>query len=809
MATIKALKADALYRRCDPALFDFQTTEDLEDLTDVIGQPRAVGAVQFGIGIGREGYNIFAMGPVGTGKHSLVNQFLETAAAPEPTPPDLCYVHNFRQPHRPQALQLPAGMGAKFRQDMGQLVEELRSALPAAFESEEYRMRRQVIGEEFQERERQAFEQLQQRARERGLSVFRTPQGLMFAPLGADGEAMPPETFQKLPEEERKRIEKEVEALQRASQDIFMQIPRWEKEIRERVRELNREVTNFAVGHLIDEVRGTYQDLPYVVNYLNDLQQDIIENARDFLATEAPSQPPSPENPMAVSARVTPSLRRYQVNLVVDNSELKGAPVVYEDNPTYQNLVGRMEHRAEMGALLTDFSLIRAGALHRANGGYLVLDARKVLMQPVVWEELKRSLKSGQIRIESLGQAMGLISTVSLEPQPVPLDVKVVLIGNHMLYYMLQQHDPEFGELFKVQADFSEEMDRNPENQRLYAQVIATMMRKEGLRAFDRTAVGRVIEQSSRMVEDSEKLSIHMRETVDLLREADYWTGKAGKDVVTAAEVQQAIEAWIYRSDRVRERMQEEIGRGTILIDTEGEKVGQINGLSVLQLGGFSFGRPSRITARVRLGRGEVVDIEREVELSGPLHSKGVLILSGFLGARYAMEHPLSLSASLVFEQSYGGVDGDSASSAELYALLSAIAEAPIKQSLAVTGSVNQHGQVQAIGGVNQKIEGFFDICQKRGVTGEQGVLIPASNVTHLMLRQDVVQAVADGQFHIYPVETIDQGIELLTGIPAGNMDETGDYPEGSINARVKARLAELAEKRSAFNAPAEERGKA
>ena len=600
-----------------------------------------------------------------------------------------------------------------------------------------------------------------------------------------------------------------MEALQKTSQDIFLQIPRWEKEIREQVRELNREVTNLAVGHLIDEVRGAYQDLPYVVNYLNDLQQDVIENARDFLAPEAPSQPPSRANPMAFSAQGAPSLRRYQVNVLVDNSELKGAPVVYEDNPVYQNLMGRMEHRAEMGALLTDFNLIRAGALHRANGGYLVLDARKVLMQPGVWEELKRSLKSGQIRIESLGQAMGLISTVSLEPQPVPLDVKVVLIGNHMLYYMLQQHDPEFGELFKVQADFSEEMDRNPVNQRLYAQVIATMVRKEGLRAFDRTAVGRAIEQSSRIVEDSKKLSIHMRETVDLLREADYWAGKAGKDVVTAAEVQQAIDAWIYRSDRVRERMQEEIGRGTILIDTEGEKVGQINGLSVFQLGGFSFGRPSRITARVRLGRGEVVNIEREVELSGPLHSKGVLILSGFLGARYALEHPLSLSASLVFEQSYSGVDGDSASSAELYALLSAIAGVPIKQSLAVTGSVNQYGQVQAIGGVNQKIEGFFSICQKRGLTGEQGVLIPASNVAHLMLRRDVVQAVADGQFHICPVETIDQGIELLTGIPAGDLGETGDYPEGSINARVKTRLAELAEKRSAFNAPAEERGKA
>jgi lon-related putative ATP-dependent protease len=432
-----------------------------------------------------------------------------------------------------------------------------------------------------------------------------------------------------------------------------------------------------------------------------------------------------------------------------------------------------------MGALLTDFNLIKPGALHKANGGYLILDIRKVLLQPYAWEGLKRAMQAGQIRIESVGQMLSLISTVSLEPEPIPLDVKVALFGDRLLYYLLWHLDPEFGELFKVEADFEEQMDRDGKNQLLYAQLIGTLARKDELRPFDRGAVARAIEHSARMVGDAEKLSTQMRNITDLLREADYWAGETGNGAVTAADVQRAIDAQIYRSDRLQERVQEAILRETILIDTEGEEISQVNGLSVIQLGNFSFGRPTRITARVRLGKGEVVDIEREVELGGPIHSKGVLILSGFLGARYAGERPLSLSASLVFEQSYGGVEGDSASSAELYALLSAIAEVPIKQSMAVTGSVNQHGQVQAIGGVNEKIEGFFDVCKARGLTGEQGVLIPVSNVKHLMLRQDVVKAVDAGQFHIYPVEMVDQGIEILTGVPAGERDEEGELSGG------------------------------
>ncbi|HEY64489.1 MAG TPA: AAA family ATPase [Caldilineae bacterium] len=802
MTSIRPLAPEELYRRCDPAQFPFETTDELEELQEIIGQPRAVEAVRFGIGIEREGYNIFALGPTGTGKHTLVRKFLEQKAATEPVPPDWCYVNNFERPHQPRALRLPPGTGVALQKDMSRLVEDIRTALSSAFESDEYRTRRQVIEEEFRERQEKAFNELRERAQERGLALLRTPVGLVFAPL-RDGEVMAPEEFQKLPEEERKRIEAEVEVMQEELQKIVHEMPRWEREMREKIRELDREVTNFAVGHLIEELRKKYEALPEVVEYLNAVQQDVIENVREFLRPQE-QQPPSsspPPHPLAGP----PSLRRYQVNVLVDNSQAKGAPVIYEDNPTYQNLIGRVEHVAQMGALVTDFTLIKPGALHRANGGYLILDARKVLLQPYAWEGLKRALQARQIRIESLGEMLSLVSTVSLEPEPIPLDVKVALVGDRLLYYLLSALDPDFSELFKVAADFDDEIDRNDENQMLYARLIATLARKEGLRPFHRTAVARVIEHSSRLAGDAEKLSTRMQVICDLLREADYWAGQAGNGVVTAQDVQRAIDAQIYRVDRLRERLQEEILRGTILIDTEGERIGQVNGLSVIELGNFAFGRPSRITARVRLGKGEVIDIEREVELGGPIHSKGVLILSSFLASRYSAERPLSLSASLVFEQSYSGVEGDSASSAELYALLSAIAQVPIKQSLAVTGSVNQHGEIQAIGGVNEKIEGFFDVCKARGLTGEQGVLIPAANVKHLMLRPDVVEAVAAGQFHIYPIETVDQGIEILTGIPAGERDESGNYPEGTINYLVEKRLAEMTEKQLAFSKGAEE----
>jgi lon-related putative ATP-dependent protease len=811
MALVKPLEPAALRQRCDPIQFPFETTAEVEDLRDVLGQARAVEAVRFGVGIRREGYNLFALGPEGTGKYSVVRQFLERNATEQSPPADWCYIHNFADPHKPYALRLPPGGGVKLRREMERLVEELRTAIPAAFESEHYRTRRQEVEEEFRERQEKELGEVQRQAQERGIALMRTPMGLAFAPLRG-GEVVSPEEFQRLLPQEQERVQADVAMLQERLQKSLSQMPQWERERRDKLKELSREVTVFAVGHLIEELRRAYADVPAVVNYLSAVEQDVIDNVDEFRSPpEAiPAPPPAPVE--GLPARPPTRLdggpaffRRYRVNVLVDHSQANGAPVIYEDHPIVQNLVGRIEYTAQMGALVTDFNLIKAGALHRANGGYLILEARKMLLQPFAWEELKRALRSQEIRLEALGQMLSLISTVSLEPEPIPLDVKVVLLGERLLYYILYELDPEFRQLFKVEADFEEQIDRSGDNHLLYAQMIGTLAHKESLRPFDRAAVACVIEQSARLAGDAEKLSTHWRSIADLLREADYWAGEAGHDVVSAPDVQRAIDAQIYRADRVRERMQEEIRRGTIMIDTQGTTVGQVNGLSVITLGQFAFGRPSRITARVRLGRGEVVDIEREVALGGPIHSKGVLILSGYVGGRYTRDRPLSLSASLVFEQSYSGVEGDSASSAELYALLSALADLPIKQSLAVTGSVNQHGQVQAIGGANEKIEGFFDVCRAQGLTGEQGVLIPASNVKHLMLRHDVVEAVAAGRFQVYPVETVDQGIELLTGLPAGERDDKGEFPTGSVNQRVEASLVTLAEKRLAFGVP--ERG--
>ncbi|MBL7063177.1 MAG: AAA family ATPase [Anaerolineae bacterium] len=802
MITAQPLSAQQLRQICDPAQFDFETTAELQDLGEIVGQERAVDAIKFGIGIQCEGYNLFALGPSGTGKRTTIRQFLDQRAAAEPIPLDWCYVNNFEQPHKPRALRLPPGQGIVLRKDMEQLIEELRTAIPTTFESEDYRTRRQEAEEEFKERQEKAFGEIQEEAKERGIALIRTPVGLAFAPL-REGEVISPDEFQELPEEDRKQVETDISNLQEQLQAIIYQVRQWEREAREKVKELDRQVAMSVVGHPVDELRKKYAELADVVDYLNEVQQDVIENADEFRKTE--ETPQIMGIPLPRSLLGPPVFRRYQVNMLVDHSESEGAPVIHEDHPTYNNLIGRIEHIAQMGALLTDFNLIKPGALHRANGGYLILDARQMLLQPYAWDGLKRALRSREMRIESLGQVLSLVSTVSLEPESIPLDVKVVLIGERLLYYLLHRFDLDFGELFKVEADFNEEIARSTENNLLYAHLVATMVSRQGLRPFDRGAVARVIEHSARMTRDAEKLSVHLLSIADLLRETDYWADVTGNGVATADDVQRAIEAQIHRADRLQERVQEEITRGTILIDTAGERVGQVNGLSVIVLGNFAFGRPSRITARVRMGKGKVMDIEREVELGGPIHSKGVLILAGFLGARYAAEHPLSLSASLVFEQSYGGVEGDSASLAELCALLSALAEVPVKQSLAVTGSVNQHGQVQPIGGVNEKIEGFFDVCQARGLTGEQGVIIPVANVQHLMLRQDVVEAVAAGQFHVYSVQTVDQATEILAGIPAGERDEEKNFPKGSINQLVEARLIELAEKQRAFAAPRKE----
>jgi lon-related putative ATP-dependent protease len=802
MDSAKPLSASDLYRHCDLAQLPFNTTEDLEDIQETIGQPRAVEAVRFGIGIKQNGYNIYAMGASGMGKRSLILRYFEEQAKKQPTPNDWCYVYNFDQPHRPHAISLPPGKGVEFQKDMERFVEDLRSSLSAAFESDDYRARRQVIEQEAQESQEKSLEKLQQQAQTQNIALIRTPNGLVFAPMH-NGEVLSPEEFRNLPQDEREKMEAELESFQKELQKLLLQVPAIQRKIRDHIQELNQEVTRYSVGGLITELKEKFGEIPEVLQYLETVQKDVVENARNFMSDDSSENLPD-SLAAAVAAREQMQqeafFHRYQVNLVVDHHASEGAPVVYEDNPTIQNVIGRVEHMAQMGALFTDFTLIKPGSLHAANNGYLVLDVRKVLQQPYTWEALKRSLQSRQIRVESVEQMLSLISTVSLEPEPIPLDIKIALLGDRNLYYLLSSMDPDFNELFKVLADFDEQMDRNDESQLRYARVIARMVREDQLLPFNRQAVARVIEHSARLVEDSQKLFTGFREIANLLREASYWAQQNGSKEVGAPDVQKSIDMQIYRADRLRERIQETILRGIYLIDTQGAKVGQVNGLSVIQLGGFSFGRPSRITASLRLGKGDLVNIEREVDLSGPIHSKGVLILAGLLGDRYARERPLSLSASLVFEQSYGEVDGDSASSAEFYVLLSAIAGIPIKQSFAVTGSINQHGEVQAIGGVNEKIEGFFDICKARGLSGDQGVLIPSSNVENLMLRQDVIDAVKADQFSIFSVQNINQGIEILTGVPAGEPDDEGHYPPDTVNGRVMARLQELAEKALEFS---------
>ena len=801
MAKAKELDSQQLYRRCNFGDLEFSTTDDLDDLQGLLGQPRAVAAIELGIGIEKEGYNIFAFGPPGTGKHTAVKQYLEGKAATAEVPPDLCYVNNFVESHKPRVLELPTGRGSELQKAMREFLEEVRTVLETALESEEYQTRKQALEQKFEERQGEALSELGDKAGEQGLALVRTPVGIVFAPKGEE-EVLSPEEFQKLPDKEQKRLEKEIEGFKEDLQKVLRQFPRWQRQASEELRELNVEVNRFAVRPLFDELREQFDGLEEVEGFLNAAEDDFVENASRLGSRGEKATSISMNAISGGDDSEKPSLRRYRVNLLVDHRNSTGAPVVYEDNPTYQNLVGRVEHIPQMGAVVTDFNLIKAGALHRARGGYLLVDALKVLQQPFAYEGLKRALQSRKIKIESLGEAMSLMSTYSLEPEPVDLTVKVVLLGAPMVYYLLPTLDPEFGELFKVGADFAGIVEWSPENQELYARLIAKLVREEGLLPFDRTAVARVIEQSARSVGDAQRMSLLMSRILDLMREADHWAGDGDRHSVTASDVQQAIDHWVFRSDRLRERTLEAIDRQTILLETTGEQIGQVNGLSVIQMGEFAFGRPSRITARVRLGKGEVVDIEREVELSGPSHSKGVLILTAFLGARYAQSHPLSLSASLVFEQSYGGIDGDSASSAELYALLSAIAGVPIRQSLAVTGSVNQLGQIQAIGGVNDKIEGYFDVCARHGLTGEQGVLIPASNIQHLMLRQDVVEAVDAKQFHVFPIESVDQGIELLTGIEAGTSSEDGSYPEGSLNRMVAERLEQFASDVRAFSAP-------
>jgi predicted ATP-dependent protease len=797
---MRRLEADELSWRCDPTTLPFDTTAELDGEVEPVGQDRAMEALRFGFGMRGEGYNLFVLGPTGSGRSTLTERVLRPFAE---RPVDLwawCYVHNFDEAHKPRLLRLPPGRGQALSRDMDALIEELRTAIPSIFESDEYRARRAEIDEELKQEQQGSLQALSDEADLKGVRLMQTPMGFAMAPT-LDGEVLSPDQFEELPSAERERIEEALEGLQKKLRDLVRRMPLVKRDAVKRLKALDREMTSFAVEQLIEERRETYEGLPDVLAHLDAVQQHVVQNADAFL----PDGDGNPFGLPGVEKDPDSKVARYRINVLVDPADRRSAPVVKELNPSFENLIGRVEHRAQFGALVTDFRLIKSGALHLANGGYLILDARRLLLQPYAWEALKRSLGGGRVVIESPARMLGLAGTISLEPEPMPLEVKVVLVGDRETYYLLQAYDPDFDSLFKVAVDFEDDIDRNDDNIQHYVTLLAAMARERDLLPLDRAATGRILEHAARLTGDSAKLSVGLGKINDLLREADHWAQQAGRERITTEDAQKAIDAAERRMGRIRERIQENILRDTVLIDTDGLAVGQINALSVLQMGGFRFGQPSRITATTRLGEGQVVDVEREVKLGGALHSKGVLILSSFLAARYAKDRPLSLRASLVFEQSYGRVDGDSASMAELCALLSALSGVPIRQSLAITGSVNQHGRSQPIGGVNEKVEGFFDLCAKRGLSGDQGVVIPTSNLKHLMLRREVVEAVRAGTFHVYSFGDVDEAIGLLTGVDAGQPGEDGRYPEGSINHRVDQRLQELGRIRENLSRPPRE----
>jgi len=785
------LTGNQLYRACDRSQFRFETTADLETLGTAVGQERALDAIAFGVDMAHDGFNLYVMGSTGLGRHTFVREALEERAGLAPPPFDWCYVANYQQPHTPVVLKLPAGMGRRLRQDMKQLIEDLLSAIPAAFQGDEYRRRANEITAEFKNREDDAARELGEMASSLNIALMRGATGFTLTPQ-KDGKVLSHEAFRKLPEEEQERFEASMEAVKQKLKETMSQVPEWQREIRKRMRALDEETMAMTVERFLAELEEQYADYPDVMTYLAAVKADIIENVDQFRMSDLE------EEQRALAGN--PAFNRYQVNILVDNSGAEAAPIVYENNPTYQNLIGRIEHMASMGTLYTDFTLIKAGALHQANGGYLILDVEKVLSTPFSWEGLKRALNAREIRVEGIERQLSLASTISLEPEPIPLDIKVVLVGSRQLYHLLNAYDPEFGLLFKVPADFSEEMPRGEESEMAYARLVATLQQQEALRPIDQEGVALVIEHSARETWRADKLSLHMSSLLDLLRSADHYADKEKRAVINAEDIETAIAKRRERSSQIEEQLQEEMLKNTLQIDTDGMQLARVNGLTVLQTGDYAFGIPCRISATARLGAGEVVDIERESEQGGAIHSKGVMILTSYLASRYAKHVPLSLSASLVFEQTYGHVEGDSASAAELCALLSALAEVPIDQSLAITGSINQHGQVQAIGGVCEKIEGFFDLCDARGLTGEQGVIIPRSNLRHLMLKKPVREAVEAGRFHIHAVDHVEHAMELFTGLPAGSPDSEGLYPEGTMNYMIQLRLSEWITLRQHFS---------
>jgi len=784
------LSVTELYKHCDPNVFSFKTTDELKAFTGTVGQERALNALDFGLSLDSMGFNIFILGENGTGKMTTIRSILAEKAKDEPVPKDWCYVYNFKDSDVPLTVSLDPGKAVLFQKDMEDLVKMLKVEIPKVFDSKEYEKQKNKIIEESQKKQKETFSNLEEEAREKGFSVRKTVSGLMIIPVKKTGEPLTEEEYELLDEKTRQKIDEIGKVLQEKLNDVVRVVRESEKLVKEVIAKLEKEAALAAVGHLIDEVKNKYRENEKITAYFESVKADILEHLDDFTAPEEQA----PALPFMKLPKAEPAFTRYTVNVLVNNSDCKGAPCVFESNPNYYNLFGRIEHKIQYGIAITDFSMIKAGSLHKANGGYLVINVLDLLRNIFAYDALKRAIRNKELKIEDVWEQYRLISTTTLRPEAIPLDVKVILVGNPYLYYLLYNLDEEYRELFKVKADFDSRMERTDENIQKYASFVATRCKEEKLLPFDRTGVARIVEVGSRLADHQNKLSSRFSEITDIIRESSYWASKANSRVVIEEHVNKAMDERVFRTNRIEERLREMVLEGTIIIDTEGDKVGQVNSLAVIDLGDYSFGKPSRITAKAYAGKAGVVNIERETKMSGRIHEKAILIITNYLGSKYATKKPISLSASITFEQLYEMVEGDSASCAELYALLSSIANIPLKQTIAITGSMDQNGDVQPIGGVNEKIEGFFDLCRLRGLDGSHGVIIPKRNMKHLMLKKDVVDAVKESKFTIYPIERVEEGLEILTGMPAGEPKEDGTYPEGTVNYLVVKRLTEISE---------------
>lgn len=786
----KTLSADELYKCCDESMLQFETTDELPPLEGTIGQERALNAIDFGLSLDSSGFNIFLLGENGTGRMSTIKAILKRQSLTRPVPSDWCCVYNFKNPDVPMVVSLEPGKAIVFQKDMDELVNTLRVEVPKVFESKEYEKQKNKIAEKFQKNQRDMFSTLEEEAQSKGFSIRKTVSGLLVVPVKKTGEPLTEEEFENLDADTRKKIENIGKMLQEKLDDVVRVVREDEKLLKESLSKLEREAALSSVGHLIEDLKTKYIENEKITNYLEDAKENILEHLDDFKTTEEQT----PSLPFLKMPKTEPTFTRYTVNVMVNNKDGKGAPCVFESNPTYYNLFGRIEHKFQYGVAVTDFSMIKAGSLLRANGGYIVIEVLDLLRNLFAYDALKRAIRNQEIKIEDVWEQYRLISTTTLKPEAIPLDVKVILIGSPYLYYLLYNLDEEYRELFKVKADFDNRMIRNDENINKYALFIAALCKGEKLLPFDKSGVAKVVEYGSRLSEHQDKLASKFSDIANLVRESVYWSKKAGSKVVKTEHVENAINEKIYRSNRIEERLQEMMTEGVLIVETHGKKIGQANGLAVLDLGDYSFGKPSRITARAYTGKAGVINIERETKMSGKIHEKAILILSNYLGSKYAVKKPISLSASITFEQLYDMVEGDSATCAELYALLSSISGVPLKQNLAITGSMDQNGIVQPIGGVNEKIEGFFDLCRLRGFNGSHGVIIPGRNIKNLMLKKEVVDAVKDGKFSIYPIDMVEEGIEILTDMPAGTLSDDETYPEGTINYFVAKRLTEIAD---------------